>query len=272
MLESSRASQFLRADYPDSYSSAMQKNIRDIVQPVFSRKAATTIELLDLIAGATSAHQLNKLVNKFQSKIWSLSKDEQGLLRERLAGTLSELVLQSQAPALRLEAAAWLRLLVQAAYLAEPAAIFTTLVAAATANRSIDDAERRAYLQMLVDCFWPFRHPYAAYTWQQLPPNAAFLPLTALFELNDDAIEDTLVIVFSQLPALDEGELQAALLPVALRWAAHADAELRQRIIPLLAQLGKDAAARAALEGLGRDPVATVRANAQRAINALQSA
>lgn len=193
--------------------------------------------MLDLIAGAASPQQLNKLVNRFQGRIWNLSRDEQALLRERLAGVLSGLVLQSKTRALRLEAAGWMRLLVQTAYLSEPESVFITLVAAATQNREIDVAECRAYLKMIVDCFWPFRHPYSTYGWEKLPANAAFSPLAALFALNEDSIEDSLVAVFSQLPTLENSDITAGLLPVVLRWAKHPDSDRRQRVISLLARL-----------------------------------
>src|SRR5579862_3103808 len=114
---------------------------------MFSRKAVSTIELLEHIADAPTSQQLTRLVNRFQSKIWSLSKDEQGMLRERLASVLTGIVLQANERSLRLEAAGWLRLLVQAAYLAQPASVFTTLVTAATRGKEIDAAECRAYLQ-----------------------------------------------------------------------------------------------------------------------------
>lgn len=264
-MKSSRTTQFLAAGYANNYGSAIQRNIRDVVQPVFSRKAASTIELLDLLAGAASPQQLNKLVNRFQGRIWNLSRDEQALLHERLAEVLSELVLRSKTRALRLEAAGWMRLLVQAAYLSEPDSVFITLVVAATRNEEIDVAECRAYLNMIVDCFWPFRHPYATYNWEKLPANAAFSPLAALFALNEDSIEDLLVAVFSQLPTLDNSEIAAGLLPVVLRWAKHPDPDRRQRVISLLARL--DAAdARAALEELKFDNDPAVRLEALRAV------
>ncbi len=225
--------------------------------------------MLELIAGAASPQQLNKLVNRFQGKIWNLSRDEQALLRERLAEVLSGLVLQSKTRALRLEAAGWMRLLVQAAYLSEPGSVFITLIAAATRNGEIDVAERRAYLKMIVDCFWPFRHPYVTYNWEKLPANAGFSPLAALFALNEDSIEDSLVAVFSQLPTLDNCDITACLLPVVLRWAKHPDADRRQRVISLLARL--DAAdARAALEQLGSDNDPVVRLNTLQAVEASQ--
>lgn len=175
-MDSPHITRFLTTGYTNSFSSAMQQHIQDVVQPVFSRRATSVLELLEQIAGVATPHQLNKLVNRFQSKVWGLARDEQQLLRERLAHILSSITLQAEAPALRLEAAGWLRLLVQAAYLSQPGFIFSTLVMAATHNPAIEMAERRAYLHMLVDCFWPFRQPYAAYSWEQLPQILPFFP------------------------------------------------------------------------------------------------
>jgi len=249
----------------------MQQHIQDVVQPVFSRRATSALELLKQIAGVATPHHLNKLVNRFQSKIWGLSRDEQGLLRERLAHILSSMILQTEAPTLRLEAAGWLRLLVQAAYLSQPGFVFTTLVTAATHHPAIEMAERRAYLNMIVDCFWPFHQPYAAYSWEQLPPNATFLPLSALFALQDDAVEDALMTVFLQLPVINEPDLVEKILPTVLRWAASADADRRLRILPLLERMS-DPAALAALQCLGNDQEQVVRINAQRTLELTRGA
>jgi hypothetical protein len=266
-MDSSRTTGLLAASYTNSYGSAIQRNIRDVVQPAFSRKAASTIELLDLIADATSPQQLNKHVNRFQGRIWNLSRDEQALLRERLAEVLSDLVLQSKMRELRLEAAGWMRLLVQAAYLSEPGSVFLTLIAAATRNSEFDVAECRDYLKMIIDCFWPFRQPYATYSWEKLPAIEAFSPLATLLVLNEDSIEDALVALFSQLPTLDNSEIAVALLPVVLRWAKHLDVDRRQRVISLLAGLAA-ADARVALEQLSFDNDPVVRHNALRALEA----
>ncbi len=264
-MEMNSSQQLLAKEYTNSYASAMQQQLRDAVQPVFSRKAASMLELLEQIAAASTPQQLNKRVNQFQSKIFNLSRDEQALLRERLAGVLSETALKADLRALRLEAAGWLRLLVQAAYLAQPGSVFSVLVTAATHNPDIDATECRAYLNMIVDCFWPFRHPYAAYTWEQLPANSTFLPLMKLFALNDDAIEDSLITMLLQLPALDDRTLIDQVLPVALLWAAHSDSEHRQRILPLLKRINS-ADTHSALEQLCLDQNPVVRANAQQAV------
>lgn len=228
------------------------------------------LEALEQIANSATAQQLNKRINQFQSKIFNLSRDEQALLRERLAAVLPAILMEADARTLRMEAAGWLRLLVQAAYLVQPGSVFRALVTAATHYPAIDKAECRAYLQMIVDCFWPFRHPYATYSWEQLPANATFLPLTKLFELNDDAIEESLMTVILQLPALDDRTLIDQVTPVALHWATHSDSGRRHRILPLLERISNPDT-RAALEHLCRDQDPVVRANAQRTVEMAKS-
>jgi hypothetical protein len=251
----------------------MQNRFRDTLRPFRRGKSMSISELLLQVEAVSSPQQLNKLVNKLQSKLWNLPKEEQTLLRERLADALATHVLQSSSRPLRLEAAGWLRMFVQAAYLPQPAHIFVTLVTAATQNttsdRPIDTGERAAYLSMIVDCFWPFRYPYAAYTWEVFPANTVFYPLASLLTQHDDYMQDTLVIIFAELPTLDDADIATPLLPIALQWANHVDSERRQRITVVLSRMSHQDAQHA-LSILQADADPVVRASACRAAENIQ--
>ncbi|HLX40813.1 MAG TPA: hypothetical protein VKR42_09780, partial [Ktedonobacteraceae bacterium] len=186
-------------------------------------------------------------------------------------------VLHGSHDSLRLEAAGWLRLLVQAGLTSEPSAIFVTLVTAATRDSQVAMAdtagrqEQQAYLKMIFDCFWPFRYPYPAYTWQEFPGNDLFYPLLALLNQHDSELEDALVSIFSELPTLDDVEIQLHLLPVALAWAKHNDPERRRRIPNILARMNS-IPAHDALFLLMSDTSAAVQESAKIAIGSIRKA
>lgn len=223
--------------------------------------------LLQLEEVTTPAH-LTRTVNRVQNLLWKLPTKEQGVFRQNLVNVLCKHVLQGAQKEVRLEAAGWLRLFVQAGQVTQPADIFVTLVTAAVRpslnEHTSDLSEQRAYLRMIFDCFWPFRHPYPAYTWQALPTNEAFYPLAPLFEKADYATQDVLIGIYGELPALDNVEILEHLLPVALQWSKHADPERRRRVANVLARINQESA-QEALCCLQSDPDPAVRESAKSA-------
>jgi len=183
-------------------------------------------------------------------------------------------LLASQA-SLRLEAASWLRMFVQAAYPSQPEQIFVTLVTAA--NRAYAETgsnstnELRAYLKMIFECFWPFRYPYAAYNWEQYPSNAVFYSLAPLLTHNDDYTQAMLISIFAELPSLDDPEIAVHLLPVALTWSTDANPERRQRITTILS-LMSHSSAQEALSRLQSDANPSISTGAKRAAEKLRRA
>ncbi len=263
-MNQSQSASFPTAGYSGRLNHTAQSKIQGLLRSSHHTSLTSIAELLQLIETTTTPQQLNKRINKLQSKIWNLPKQEQTLFRERLADILAVHILQSQQRALRLEAAGWLRMITQAAYLPQPEQSFVTLVTAAVRNDQIDTHERAAYLKMIVDCFWPFRYPYPAFTWEVFPANSVFYPLAPLLSHSDDYTQSMLIAIFSELPALDEVEIAAQLLPVALQWAGHSDSEHRQRITTILARMShKDA--QAALQRLQSDSDPLVHSSAHRA-------
>lgn len=263
-MNQSQSASFPAAGYSERLDHAVLSKIQGLLRPPFYASATSIAELLQQIETTSTSRQLNKHINKLQSKIWNLPKQEQTLFRERLADILAVLILQSRQRALRLEAAGWLRMITQAAYLPQPEQSFVTLVTAATQTNQIDIHERTDYLRMIVDCFWPFRYPYPAFTWEVFPANSVFYALAPLLSNVDDSTQTMLIAIFSELPTLDENEITAHLWPVALQWARHSDSERRQRITTILARM-KHLDAQAALQRLQCDPDPLVQISARRA-------
>ncbi len=198
-------------------------------------------ELLVQLEEAATPAQLTRIVNKIQNTLWKMPTQEQATLRTLLIAALTTHVLQDTEEAMRIEAAGWLRLLVQAGLVPEPREIFVTLVTATTQAQQENEAgpssEQRAYLKMIFDCFWSFRYPYPAFNWQQFPANEVFYPLAFLLASDDYATQDIAIGIFSELATLDDTEIQRYLLPVALQWSKHADAERRRRVTHVLARM-----------------------------------
>lgn len=257
--------------YSGRLDTTMQSKWHDLLRlPRYATSMSIT-EVLQQIEISTTQLQLNKRVNELQGKIWKLPKEEQTLFRERLADILTVHTLHAENRALRLEAAGWLRFLTQAAYLPHPEQTFVTLVTAATQDSQINIHERAAYLKMIVDCFWPFRYPYPAFTWEVFPANGVFYALAPLLSDPDDYTQSMLIAIFSELPTLGENEIAAHLLPVALQWAAHSDSEHRQRITTILARINHPDAL-AALQRLQSDTDPFVQSSARHAAEKEQRA
>ncbi len=270
-----RYSHISLSGYPDRINHIMHNPLRTLLQPFTGVYAPSIPELLVQAQRVTSPVQLTKLVNKLQSHIWNLSAEEQAIARKQLADALISLVKHAPEASLRIEAAGWLRMFVQAAYVSQPEQVFVTFVTAAlrsaTEVSTYDQHEQRVYLKMIFDCFWPFRYPYAAYTWELFPNNEVFYSLAPLLSQVDDAAQDTLLAIFAELPSLDDAELIEYLLPVALRWSTHIDPERRQRITSILA-LMSHSSAQAALSRLQADADPFVRTSAKRAAEKVRKA
>ncbi|HLX59276.1 MAG TPA: hypothetical protein VKR83_19840 [Ktedonobacteraceae bacterium] len=270
-MNQSQSTHFPTAGYSRRLDHGVEARLPDLWRPFRHAPVTSIAELLQQIEAAATLRQLNKLVNKLQSKLWKLPKQEQILLRERLADILATFTLQSTQRALRLEAAGWLRMLTQAGYLPQPQQIFVTLVTAATRASKLDTYESTAYLHMIVDCFWPFRYPYPAFTWEAFPANAVFYPLAPLLSQVDDYMQDALLTIFNELPDLDDAKIASHLLPVALQWAKHPDNERRQRITTILARMSQHEAQQA-LQHLQSDLDPLVRSSARHAAEKEQRA
>jgi HEAT repeat protein len=138
-------------------------------------------------------------------------------------------------------------------------------------NRAGISSEQRAYLKMIFDCFWPFRYPYPAFNWQQFPANEVFYPLVSLLNSADYATQDLLIGIFSELPTLDDSEIQPYLLPLALQWSNSPDAERRRQVTHALARMNHTAAYEA-LHRLLSDPDPVVRESAKSATGYMRKA
>ncbi len=252
----------------------MHTFLRSLRDKAITLYSSSIIELLIQVEEATTASQLTGAINRVQKRIWKLPASDQTTFRNTLIVILSTHTLQNHQPALRIEAAGWLRLFVQAGFVTTPQDVFVTLVTAATRISPDSEAaqqEQQAYLTMIFDCFWPFRHPYPAYTWQAFPANEVFYPLAALISTGDARTQDTLIRIFGELPSLNDVEIASHVLPVALQWANNADAERRRRITNILARLD-NASAQETLVRLLSDADPVVRENAKSASDFLRRA
>ncbi len=262
-------------EYPNRINTLLLHPLRTWLQSITSSYAPSIPELLVQIQKVTTSIQLTKLVNKLQTRIWYLPPTEQAIARKQLADTLISFVRHASKPALRIEAANWLRLYVQAAYTSQPEEIFVTLVTAATLNNSRcyreNTDEQHAYLKMIFDCFWPFRYPYATYNWEKFPNNSVFYPLAPLLSHADACSQDILISIFAELPSLDDAEIAEYVLPFALKWSTDTNPERRQRITTILA-LMRNNAAQEALNRLQTDPHLLVSCKAKRAAEKVRRA
>jgi hypothetical protein len=263
-----RSIQTTLSNYSNRFLTILQSSLHSLLHPVTNLYLLSISELLIQIEETSSPRQLTKAVNIVQKRLWKLSYQKQAMQRKRLVDALSLQVLRSPIPAVRLEAAGWLRTLTQAGMVTEPKEIFVTIVTTVTKLSDIDDKQGKeellAYLKILFDCFWPFRHPYPAYDREAFPGNEVFYPLLSLLSIGDADVQDMLVSIFAELPRLDDGEMVEHLLPVALEWTGHPDLERRRRIGAVLARMG-NVSADEALRSLESDPDPIVRARARQA-------
>lgn len=256
-------------------STFMQNALRILRRLSHGLSPALISELLLQVKEACAAAQLRKSVNQLQDALWSLPTKEQAVYRSNLVTVLSAHVLHSYDAPLRLEAASWLRTFVQAGSVTQPGEVFVTLVTATTQVPTKDTRaninERAAYLRMIFDCFWPFRYPYPAFTWQEFPANEVFYPLTPLINSTDISIQEAILAIFAELPTLDDPEITEYLLPVALAWSRNSNPEHRRMVTNILARMS-DTLAQEALRTLQRDDNQEVRNSARRAAEYVQRA
>jgi hypothetical protein len=226
--------------------------------------------LLRQIEEASTAAKLSRSVNRLQKALWNLPQEEQDTLRRMAADILIAHVLSNGQEQLRLEAAGWLRLFVQAGMVANPIPIFVTLVTAlvraAKHEISGSSKEQHTYLKMIFDCFWPFRSPRPAYSREEFPANDVFYPLVALLKQADHDMLDALFGIFAELPNLDDPEIRDHLLPLALHWANASNAEYRRRSVYVLSRMS-NSEAREALQQLQQDSDLQVRTSAKYVAN-----
>ena len=270
-MNQSQSASLATVSYSRRLDHLLVSKLKGLLRSLRHAHPTSIAELLQHIETTNNPRQFYKSINILQGKLWNLPAQEQTLFRERLADILATRILHAPERILRLEAASWLRMYTQAAYLPQPEQSFVTLVTAATHTDLIDAGERAAYLKMIVDCFWPFRYPYPAFTWEVFPANSVFYPLAPLLSHTDDAAQSMLIAIFSELPALDEVEIARYLLPVALQWAGKSDSERRQRICTILARMSHPDA-QAALARLQSDADPLVQSSARRAAEKEQRA
>gem|GEM_PF-1211578 len=250
-------------------ASPMERLVRSMRKFFFVNHTITTLsELIVSLEETTTPAQLTKTLNRLQDALWNLSTEEQERFKSITINALKRHVLQKSAEPLRCEAANWLRALVQSGQVSDPTEVFVTLVTAARQaalrKQSPGDDGHNPYLKMIFDCFWPFRHPYQAYTWEAFPPNQVFYPLAALFDQADEATTDMLLVIFAELPSLDDQAILEHLLPVALRRAQSQDADQRRLVAPVLGRI-HNAAAKESLAKLLLDSNEQVRESAREA-------
>ncbi len=270
-MNQSQSASFGRVSYNRQLNHLVLRKLKRLLRSLRYAHTPSIAELLQHIESTNNPKHLYRSINTLQTKLWRLPAQEQTLLRERLADILAVRMLQAPERALRLEAASWLRMFTQAACLPQPEQSFVTLVTAATRRNGIGTHERAAYLKMIVDCFWPFRYPYPAFTWEVFPANSVFYPLALLLAQSDEATQSLLIAIFSELPTLDEAEIAPHLLPVALQWARQSDSDRRQRICTILSRMGHPDA-QAALKHLQSDTDPLVQSSARRAAEKEQRA
>lgn len=262
--------------YPTRMMTSLQHMLRSMLRLSTRFEKASLPELLVQIEEATTSEALNRKANQIQEQLWNMPMQEQMPLRQNLVNALTNHILCSPHRSMRIEAARWLRLLVQAGFVAYPAAIFVTLVTAATRITRTTETEtavkeRRIYLKLLFECFWPFRHPYPAYTWEHFPANGIFYPLVSLLANSEARTQATLIAIFAELPTLNDAEIADTLLPIALQWAHHSDPEHRRMITSILARMSHPQA-QEALHRLLSDPEPAVQISAQRVSSYTQPA
>ena len=270
----SQTTDTLFLDHHNRLDTSMRTFLRSLRDKTAILYSSSILELLVQVEVASTASHLTTAINRVQKRLWKLPASEQAAFRNTLIIILSTHTLQNEQAALRIEAAGWLRLFVQAGFVATPQDVFVTLVTAATRiapGSDIAIKEQQAYLKMIFDCFWPFRHPYPAYTWQAFPVNQVFYPLAPIIATADERTQDILISIFGELPSLNDAEIASYVLPIALQWANHTDPERRRRITIILARLD-NASGQEALERMLSDADLEVREGAKSASDFLRRA
>lgn len=252
-----------------------EQTLRNALRPLVHAHSRSISELLTAVEEATTPVQLTRLVNKLQVRIFKLPAQKHALWRHRLVDALTLHVLNASEAPLRTEAAAWLRLFVQTGLIFQPEEVFVTLVTATVRISAINNEEslneQYEYLKLIFDCFWPYRYPYPAYTWEAFPANEVFYPLAPLLSQGNENIQDALISIYSELPTLNDEKIAEHLLPVALRWSTDDNPERRSRITNILCKMTLPAAQDALLQ-LQHDANPLVATSARRATECIQQA
>ena len=235
-------------------------------------QTVSVADLLRAVSRATTARQLTVAVNNMQERLWKVpvvQTTERLHLADQLLAVLQTQVLFASSVSLRTTAASFLRMLIQMGLSSQPEHIFTTLVRAIiqTSNTATyNEQERSIYLKLLFECFWPFRYPCPAFSWEQFPANAIFYPLVSLLDTLPHNEQEMLLSIFSELPSLNEHEFTDYLLPCALRWSRSSDTRCRHSVCEILARMSNEQAYEA-LGNLKDDSDAIVRARASNALH-----
>jgi hypothetical protein len=261
--------------YSNRFLHSTEQTLRNMLRPVVRAHSRSISELLAQVEEVTTPAQLTKLVNKVQVRLFKLPAQKTGLWRKHLVDVLILHVLYAPEINLRTEAAGWLRLFVQTGLISHPEEVFVTLVTEAIRLSTISNQgkvnDQYAFLKLIFDCFWPYRYPYPAYTWEAFPANDIFYPLAPLLSQEDEKIQDVLISIFNELPTLHDEKITEHLLPVALRWSGDDDCERRSRIAYILCKMNQPAAQEALLQ-LQHDSNPLVVASARRATESVQQA
>lgn len=171
-----------------------------------------TVDLLDAVRSATTSKQLTHAVNNVQERLWRIGSSgttERLQVADQLIEVLKIQVLFAATPSVRTTAAAFLRMLLQLGMASQPQSVFVTFVTAivqTSEDVQQSDEECYTYIKLLFECFWPFRCPYPAFSWEQFPANAIFYPLAPLLDTLPLRSQEMLLCIFSELPDLSEKE------------------------------------------------------------------
>jgi hypothetical protein len=274
-MSDARSTHLSVSGYSNRFLHNTEQTLRNVLRSVVRAHPRSISELLAQVEEVTTAAQLTKLVNKVQVRLFKLPTQKAALWRKHLVDVLTLQVLYAPEINLRTEAAGWLRLFMQTGLISHPEGVFVTLVTEVVRLSSISNQgkvnDQYGFLQLIFDCFWPYRYPYPAYTWEAFPANDIFYPLAPLLSQEDENIQDALISIFNELPTLHDEKIAEHLLPIALRWSGDDDSERRSRIAYILCKMNQPAAQEALLK-LQRDSNPLVAASARRAIESAQQA
>jgi len=87
---------------------------------------------------------------------------------------------------------------------------------------------------LIFESFWPFRSPYAAYPRELFPSKAVFYPLIPLLYQADTEMQEPLLLIFAELPTLDDAAIEEHLHPPAFIESRRAELECRRRVLCIL--------------------------------------
>src|SRR5437763_2832199 len=115
----SHSSDSFLIEHPNRLTASMHTIIR--VFRKLSFYPVSISELLLQLEEVTTPVHLTRTVNRLQDLLWKLPPQEQATFRQKLVNLLAKQVLQGTQEEIRIEAADWLRLFVQAGLVTQPA-------------------------------------------------------------------------------------------------------------------------------------------------------